>query len=510
MCSEEEMTSVTTELTSSPQEPILTLPDNLDYEIDITPETTLNDRFRSATTGLLDLASKADKRIAVVSFIVKAMWPTSPNDDLWRQLTEQVQKVIDAAIAKEEFNEALAKQQTIYEQANKISGFITKNKKISPSTLNILIGWCQISMKDCHEFINVALRQKYSCHYLPITLSVANYHLSLLKYLYDVMELNREDLDFAPDSLLTYSEILGFLKKYETCFANKLAEWKTWRKSTFSRNKSGGDYHYYETKDKQPTGYDYRTLLHYRGLRLHRFRTASEGARVLNRADEASFNNGTCELLSSIAGVVYLTKYVPKLGIEDSKDAELAEKAKNLSDFLPLPEFSAHPQGPVFFAHYRSERKKPGWGEENKYYSDKERWVTKVSGHAKDKRLALIVQYKNGKHKTKTHTFDKGADLSNPKSVELTIDNPLHSVTVYIKDTFLSALEFEFKDGSSEVIGDTSSPDYHRKNYVPTNFVLHYIETSNEYFKSQDEKGVVFKNGLQAIKFRYADPNVVS
>ncbi len=494
-------------LSNDSQEPVFILPDNLDFEIDITPETSLNDRFRSVTTGILDLASKADKRVAVLSFIVKALWPKSPESDVWRQLTEQVQEMIDAALAKEEFNAALTDLQTIYESAKKISDLITKHKKVSPGTLNVMIGLCQESMAQCHYFINRANGQSYSHHYMQITLSVASYHLSLLKYLYDVMEINRDNLDFAPDSILTYEEITGFLDKYEDYFSSRLSKWKKWRRSTFTHKKHGADYSYYETKDSQATGYEYQALSSYRGLRLHRFRSASEAISVLEHSDEASYNNGVCELISSISGAVYLSKYIPELGVEDSKNANLVEESKSLPAVLPLAGFSAHPQGPVFFANYREERKKPGWGEHDKYYKDQERWVTKISGQAKNHKLALIVNYREGAHKAKTHTFEEGADLSRPQSVEMSNENLLNAITVYVKDTYLSALKFEFENGSIKTLGDTSSCDYERKSAVPVNFVLHYIETSSNYTKSKDDKGVVFKNGLQAIKFRYVDPN---
>lgn len=491
-------------------QPVIYLPENLDAKIEITDETSLNDRFRAVTTGVLTIAGKADKRVAVVAFVVKALWPKSPNTDIWQKLTEQVQKMIDAALAKEEINNAMADLQTIYELANKISDLITTHKEISPGTLDILIGWCQQSMSQCHSFINRANNQDYSQHYLSITLSVANYHMALLKYLYDVMEMNRDKLTFAPESLLSYQEIISFLDKYEMYFTDRLLAWKKWRKSTFTHSKKGADYSYRATKDSQPTGYDYKTLTSYRGLRLHSVRSGNKAEQILNLSDEASYNNGVCDLLSAIAGAVYLTKYVPELGQEDRKNAKLVEKVKNIPETLPLGGYSSHPQGPVFYAAYRNERTYRGWGDNPEYYADKERWVTKISGQASDHKLSLVLEYRDGAQKKKTHSFKSGAKVDSLRTVEITKENPLRAITIYIKNTYICALKFDFEDGHTDTIGDAGSTDFSRKVDVPLGFALRYIETSSNSIKSQDDKGVIFNSGIKAIKFRFANPIVVS
>jgi hypothetical protein len=444
-----------------------------------------------------------------VGFVVKALWPKSPNNDIWSKLTEQVQKMIDAALAKEEINNALADLQTIYELASKISDFTTTHKEISPDTLSNLIGWCQQSMSQCHSFINRANSQDYSHHYLSITLSVANYHMALLKYLYDVMEMNSDKLTFAPDSLLGYKDIIGFLDKYEMYFSNKFSAWKKWRNSTFTHSVKKADYSYRETKDSQPTGYDYKTLTSYRGLHLHSVRSGDKAVQILKLSDEASYNNGVCDLLATIKDAVFLTKYLPELGAEDQKNTELVAKVENIPETLPLNGFLSHPQGPVFYANYRSERTHRGWGDNPNYYADKERWVTKISGQASDHKLALVFEYRDGPHKKKTHSFKSGAKLDNLRTVEITKENPLEAITVHIKDTCLCALKFDFEDGSADTIGDASASDFSRKVEVPLGFVLHYVETSSNVITAQDDKGVSFDKGIMAIKLRFANPLVV-
>lgn len=179
------------------------------------PADDWNNRLKEYISGLAGLVPEIG---GMLKFLIGIFWPTS-KDDIWtllqNQIIDLVYQIVDAEILKNELAERKGELDGLRDDVKLYVNALTHEKG---SLLSAMLVKCNTIFNELNESLN-------DVHFLPIAVTLACQHLSLLK---ERVQFGKDmyDEDNTPQ---WKADLVKFLKNYQDYFLHKKVKWDQWR-----------------------------------------------------------------------------------------------------------------------------------------------------------------------------------------------------------------------------------------------------------------------------------------